>query len=84
MKKIIKRFYPILLNGLRSVLNPLITIIFSYVVVSYFSKVLWGNFVEYLLFFFIASLVTNWGSKTYLLRVFSQKPKNIPRRKISP
>jgi len=76
-KKLVTRFSPILLNGFRSILNPVYAIAFSYVIVTYFSKELWGNFVEYLLFFFIVSLISNWGSKTYLMRAFSQSPKNI-------
>ena len=35
------------------------------------------DFVEYLLFFFIVSLINTWGSKTYLMRSFSKNPKNI-------
>ncbi|MDH7913362.1 hypothetical protein [Winogradskyella sp. SYSU M77433] len=77
LKKTANRFYPIAINGFRSVLNPLISIVFSYLIVNYFSKALWGNFVEYMLFFFLASIVTSWGSKNYLLRLFSQNPRNI-------
>ena len=53
------------------------SIAFSYIIVTYFSKELWGNFVEYMLFFFLASLSISWGSKNYLLRVFSKNPRNI-------
>ena len=77
LKKTANRFYPIAINGFRSVLSPLISIAFSYIIVTYFSKELWGNFVEYMLFFFLASLSISWGSKNYLLRVFSKNPRNI-------
>ncbi len=77
MNKIIARTYPIALNGFRSILNPLFAIIFSYVIVNYFSKELWGVFVEYVLFFLIAIIVCNWGNKSYLLRAFSKNPKNM-------
>lgn len=77
LQKTTKRLYPIALNGFRTILNPLIAIAFSYIIVRFFSKEIWGKFVEYMLFFFIASVVTNWGNKTYLMRVFSQNPKNI-------
>jgi len=77
LKKSALRLYPVALNGFRTILNPLLAIGFSFVVVRYFSKELWGNFVEYMLFFFIASIVTSWGNKTYLMRAFSQNPKNI-------
>jgi len=52
-------------------------ILFSYAIVTFFSKELWGDFVEYLLFFLIVSLISNWGSRTFLMRAFSQNPKNI-------
>lgn len=77
MNKTFQRFLPIFTNGLRSVLNPLFSIGFSYVVVNYFSKELWGDFVEYILFFLIANIICSWGDKGYLLRVFSNKPKDI-------
>lgn len=77
MNKNIKRFLPILSNGVRSVVTPLLSIGFSFVVVNYFSKQLWGEFVEYLLLFFIASSIYNWGNMTYLMRSFSQNPKNM-------
>lgn len=77
LKKATIRFAPILVNGFRSIITPLLNIAFSYIVVTYFSKELWGHFVEYLLFFFVASTITNWGSKTYLMRAFSKTPKAI-------
>ena len=77
LKKNVFRFLPVLLNGFRIILSPIIGIVFSYVIVTVFSKELWGDFVEYLLFFFIVSLTSNWGSKTFLMRAFSQNPKNI-------
>ena len=77
LKKNAIRFLPVLLNGLRSILSPLLGILFSYTIVTFFSKELWGDFVDYLLFFLIVSLISNWGSKTFLMRAFSQNPKNI-------
>ncbi|WP_054851449.1 hypothetical protein [Olleya sp. ITB9] len=76
-KKNITRVLPIALNGFRSFLSPIISIFFSYIVVHFFSKELWGNFVEYLLFILITSVIINWGNKTYLMRLFSQNPKEI-------
>lgn len=78
-KKLIRRFSPILLNGVRTLLTPITFIAFSYLVVRYHSKELWGGFVDYLLFFYLASLVSNWGSKDYLSRLFSEKPKELVR-----
>ena len=77
LKKNAIRFLPVLLNGFRSILSPVFGILFSYTIVTFFSKELWGDFVNYLLFFLIVSLISNWGSKTFLMRAFSQNPKNI-------
>lgn len=77
LKKNTLRFLPVLLNGFRSILSPVLGILFSYTIVTFFSKELWGDFVDYLLFFLIVSLISNWGSKTFLMRAFSQNPKNI-------
>jgi len=77
LKKNAIRFLPVLLNGVRSILSPVLGILFSYAIVTFFSKELWGDFVEYLLFFLIVSLINNWGSRTFLMRAFSQNPKNI-------
>lgn len=77
LKKNAIRFLPVLLNGLRSILSPVFGILFSYTIVTFFSKELWGDFVNYLLFFLIVSLISNWGNKTFLMRAFSQNPKNI-------
>lgn len=77
LKKNAIRFLPVLLNGFRSILSPVLGILFSYAIVTFFSKELWGDFVEYLLFFLIVSLISNWGSRTFLMRAFSQNPKNI-------
>ncbi|NOQ71807.1 MAG: hypothetical protein GQ574_07395 [Crocinitomix sp.] len=76
-KKLLRRFYPILLNGVRTILQPIVFIVFSYLIVHYHSKGLWGGFVDYLLFFYLATLISNWGSKDYLSRSFSEKPKEL-------
>lgn len=76
-KKLVRRFYPILLNGIRTILTPVIFIVFSYLVVRFHSKSLWGGFVDYLLFFYLATLISNWGSKDFLSRAFSEKPKEL-------
>ena len=77
LKKLTIRLLPILINGFRSVLNPIFSISFSFIIVNYFSKNLWGNFVEYLLFFLIATVISGWGNKNYLLRIFSENPKEM-------
>jgi hypothetical protein len=75
--KLLLKLKPILLNGFKSGLTPLLSILFSYLIVNYFSKNLWGEFVNYLLFFYLTAIFTNWGNKMFLIRKFSLKPKNM-------
>ena len=75
--KFFNRFYHIGLNGLRSVLSPILSFALSYIVIHNYSKHLWGEFVKYLLYFFVASMILNWGGKEFLLRQFSLKPSKI-------
>lgn len=48
-----------------------------FLVISVSSKIVWGSFVSVLLFSLLALQIINWGNKEYLLRQFSQQPKNI-------
>lgn len=51
--------------------------IFSIVIVRWFSKELWGSFAQTMLLITLASLITGWGSKDFLLREFSRKQQII-------
>ncbi len=55
-------------------MSPLLSLVLSYLIIRFYSKDLWGEFVSFLLFFYLAGIVTNWGGKMYLLRSFSQTP----------
>ena len=77
MKKSFNRSTHIFLNGIRTLISPAISILISYLIIHYFSKDLWGEFVHYLLYFYIASMLTNWGQKEYLLRNFSEQPDRL-------
>lgn len=77
MNKSIKRYIPILSNGIRSIVSPFLSIGFSFVVVNYFSKQLWGEFVDVLLLMLLVTFITNWGNNDFLVRSFSKNPKNI-------
>lgn len=77
MNKQIERSSLILLNGVRTVQSPAISILISYLIIHYFSKDLWGAFVHYLLYYYIATLISNWGHKDFLLRNFSVRPDRI-------
>jgi hypothetical protein len=74
LNKNLIRSFPILLNATKSVITPLLSLLFSYIIIKSSGHELWGQFVEYLLFFYIAGIVCNWGSKMYLLRLFSINP----------
>lgn len=77
LNKILSRSFPILLNATKSIVTPLLTLFFSLIVIKNYGHGLWGEFVEYLLFFYIAGIVINWGSKMYLLRLFSNDPSSL-------
>lgn len=77
MNKKNRRLLPIFSNGIRSVATPLLSIGFSFVVVHYFSKQLWGEFVNILLFILLATIISNWGNNDFLIRTFSKNPKKI-------
>jgi len=71
------RLQHIALNGFRSILSPLLSFALSYLVIYTYSKELWGEFVSYLLFFFVANMILSWGGKEYLMRQFSEEPSKI-------
>ena len=73
--KLSNRMIPVLLNGTKSFLVPAISILFSFLVIRFSDKSIWGDFVPFLLFFHLANTVTNWGSKDFLLRSFSKSPQ---------
>lgn len=77
MKKHLDRSTHIVLNGIRTLLSPAISIVLSYLIIHFFSKALWGEFVHYLLYFYIAMLITNWGQKDFLMRKFSEQPDQL-------
>ncbi|MFK8046233.1 MAG: lipopolysaccharide biosynthesis protein [Crocinitomicaceae bacterium] len=71
------RLKDIVLNATRSILSPLLSFLLSYIIIHNYSKELWGEFVSYLLFFFVANMILSWGGKDYLLRQFSEEPSKI-------
>ena len=74
--KLSSRLVPVLLNGAKSFLVPAIAIVFSFLVIRFSDKSIWGEFVPFLLFFHLANIATNWGSKDFLQRSFSKNPHN--------
>lgn len=76
-KKLSIRFKPLFLNLFRSVLTPVLSLTFSFIIVHYFSKSLWGDFVKIQLYFFLTHIISNWGTSTYLQKAFSKKPSEM-------
>lgn len=70
-----KRLRTIFLNILRIVLTSILSLLLPYIIVNYFSKTLWGKFVEIQLYFFLALIVSDWGAKNYLQKAFSKTPR---------
>lgn len=77
MHKYILRILPIFTNGIRSIVTPMLSMLFAFIIIHYFSKELWGEFINILLFVYIATLIFNWGNKEFLIRSFSKNPKEI-------
>jgi O-antigen/teichoic acid export membrane protein len=72
-----KRLWPIFLNALRTIISPAIALIIAFSVIQLYSKEDWGIFVPFLLYFHLANIITNWGSKDFLVRDFSHHPGNM-------
>jgi len=72
-----KHLVHITINAIRSFIGPLSMFIVSYVVVNFYNKDLWGEFVVELLFVNLIAHFLKWGNKDYLLRSFSKKPAKI-------
>ncbi|NVK64085.1 MAG: hypothetical protein HWE22_05830 [Flavobacteriales bacterium] len=70
------RLVPVALNGFKTFLIPAIAILFSYIVIQSSGKEVFGEFVPFLLYFHLANIVSNWGSKDFLLRSFSKEPRS--------
>src|SRR4030095_6854800 len=77
--KTLKRRASLIFKGsLSSFAPPLVSILFSLIVIKLSGKALWGSFVYYFLSASLASIVMNWGNREYLLREFSRNPPEIP------
>lgn len=72
-----RRLVPVIVNGVNTLLIPLLAPVVSLLVIRLASASLWGRFVEILLVVQFALHVIAWGNKEYLLRTFSQNPTQI-------
>jgi O-antigen/teichoic acid export membrane protein len=64
-------------NSANSLLVPLLSPLFSFLVVRLASVSLWGDFVKVLVVAQLAAHVAGWGNKDYLYREFSRAPSQV-------
>ncbi len=69
-----KRALIVAANSANSLLLPLLSPLFSFLVIRLASVSLWGDFVKVLVVAQLAAHVVGWGNKDYLLREFSRSP----------
>jgi len=72
-----KRALIVAANSANSLLVPLLSPLFSFLVIRLASVSLWGDFVKVLVVAQLAAHVAGWGNKDYLLRQFSRSPAQI-------
>src|SRR5690242_878226 len=75
--KIRKRALIVAANSANSLLLPLLSPLFSLLVIRLASVSLWGDFVKVLIVAQLAAHVAGWGNKDYLLREFSRGPARV-------
>lgn len=69
-----ERLKNILLNGINAGITPIFSLLISLVVVRNYGPLLWGDFVQILLWLNIGAHLAAFGSKEFLLRKFSYDP----------
>ncbi len=75
--KLRKRLLIVAANSANSLLVPLLSPVFSFLVIRLASVSLWGDFVKVLVVAQLAAHVAGWGNKDYLLREFSRAPAQM-------
>lgn len=75
--KLRKRALIVAANSANSLLVPLLSPLFSFLVIRLASVSLWGDFVKVLVVAQLAAHVAGWGNKDYLLREFSRSPAQV-------
>ena len=72
-----KRALIVAANSANSLLVPLLSPLFSFLVIRLASVSLWGDFVKVLVVAQLAAHVAGWGNRDYLLREFSRSPAQV-------
>ena len=72
-----KHLAKIFSNAIRVFITPASLLLNSLIVVHFYGKALWGEFVTILLLINLITHFLQWGNKEYLVRAFSQSPANM-------
>ena len=75
--KMRRRALVMVVNAANSLILPLVSPLFSFLVIRLASVELWGEFVRVLALAQFGTHVVMWGNKDYLLREFSQNPAHL-------
>lgn len=72
-----RRTQTVLTDMLRTALPYFFTMLWPFIVVNLFGKAYWGDCVDALLIINVITLITDWGSKKYLLKRFDLTPNEL-------
>ncbi len=75
--KFLNRIKLVSSNALRQAFTSLYNILIPLLVIHLSSKIIWGQFVSFLLYILFSQQLINWGNKEYLIRRYSENPSKI-------
>ena len=76
-QNVLNRIKTITGNTVRQIVVATCSMMIPFLVIRLTSIEIWGALVSILLYVLLATSVVNWGSKEYLLRMFSEMPSKI-------
>lgn len=71
------KLYKIILNITRSFAVPGFNFFIALLGVKFLGESVWGEFIQVLLWIYLAVFIANFGNKDFLVREYSQKPSSI-------
>jgi O-antigen/teichoic acid export membrane protein len=72
-----RRAGTVLQSAAHQLMQPFLNIVISALVIRQTSEAVWGEFIAVLIIVQLAAHIAAWGSRDYLLRAFSEAPKQI-------
>lgn len=72
-----KNWFKTALQFLNASVVPVSTLIFAWIIIRNYGAVLWGEFIVTFLWMNVAAYILSFGSKEFLLRIFSREPDYI-------